>query len=50
VADVARVVEEVRAKSPELAGKEVVPVVIIYRKKPSRKSRGMMLNPFKMMR
>jgi hypothetical protein len=49
LADVARVVDEVRARSPELAGKEVVPVVIIYRKKPSRKSRGMMLNPFKMM-
>ena len=32
--DVARVLEEVRAKSSELANKELVPVVIIYRKKP----------------
>jgi len=49
--DVARVLDEVRARSSELAGKELVPVVIIYRKKPSRKSRGMMMiNPFKMMK
>ena len=46
--DVARVVDEVRAKSSELAGKELVPVVIIYRKKPRRKSRGMLPMPFGM--
>jgi len=40
--DVADVVEEVRSKSSELAGKELVPVVIIYRKKPKRKSSGML--------
>jgi hypothetical protein len=40
VAEVARIVEEVRAKSSELAGKELVPVVIIYRKKPSLKRGG----------
>jgi hypothetical protein len=47
--DVARVLDEVRARSSELAGKELVPVVIIYRKKPKRKSRGMM-SPFSMMK
>jgi uncharacterized protein DUF6200 len=47
--DVAHVLEEVRAKSPELASKELVPVVIVYRKKPKRKSRGMM-SPFSMMK
>ena len=47
--DVAHVLEEVRAKSPELASKELVPVVIMYRKKPKRKSRGMM-SPFSMMK
>jgi len=46
--DVARVLEEVRAKSSELASKELVPVVILYRKKPKRKSRGML--PFGMMK
>ena len=46
--DATRVLEEVRAKSPELASKEVVPMVIIYRKKPKRKSRGMF--PFGMMK
>jgi len=46
--DVARVVEEVRAKSPELAGKELVPVVIIYRKKPKGNCRGIL--PFGMMK
>ena len=46
--DVARVLEEVRAKSKELASKELVPVVVIYRKKPKRKSRGML--PFGMMK
>lgn len=46
--DVTRVLEEVRAKSSELASKELVPVVIVYRKKPKRKSRGMM--PFGMMK
>jgi hypothetical protein len=47
--DVARVLDEVRARSSELAGKELVPVVIIYSKKPKRKSRGMM-SPFSMMK
>ena len=46
--DVARVLDEVRAKSSELAHKELVPVVILYRKKPKRKSRGML--PFGMMK
>ncbi len=46
--DVARVLEEVRAKSSELADKELVPVVIIYRKKPKR--RGMLPSPFGMMK
>jgi hypothetical protein len=46
--EVARVVEEVRAKSSELANKELVPVVIIYRKKPKR--RGMLPSPFSMMK
>ena len=36
--DVARVLEEVRAKYSELAGKELVPVVLIYRKKAKGKS------------
>jgi hypothetical protein len=45
--DVARVVEEIRAKSPELATKDLVPVVIIYRRK-AKKSRSMM--PFNMMK
>jgi len=45
--DVARVLEEVRAKSPELASKELVPVVILYRKKPKGKS-GML--PFGLMK
>jgi hypothetical protein len=46
--EVARVVEEVRAKSSELANKELVPVVIIYRKKPKRRS--MLPSPFGMMK
>jgi hypothetical protein len=41
VDEVARVVEEVRAKSSELADKELVPVVMIYRKK-AKKSRSML--------
>jgi hypothetical protein len=45
--DVHQVIEELRAKSPELASKELVPVVIIYRKKPKRK-RSML--PFGMMK
>ena len=45
--DVTHVIEEIRAKSPELASKELVPVVIIYRKKPRRK-RSML--PFGMMK
>ena len=44
--DVARVLDEVRARSSELASKELVPVVIMYRKKPKRKSGGML--PFGM--
>jgi len=44
--DVESVLDEVRAKSSELAGKELVPIVIIYRKKPKRKSRGMLSLPF----
>ena len=44
--DVASVLEDVRAKSSELAGKELVPVVIIYRKKPKGTSRGMLSLPF----
>jgi hypothetical protein len=45
--DVAGVLEEVRAKSSELAGKELVPVVIIYRRKPKDgKSCGMLSMPF----
>jgi len=44
--DVAHVLEEVRTKSSELAGKELVPIVIVYRKKPKRKSRGMLSFPF----
>jgi len=44
--DVAGVLDEVRARSSELAGKELVPVVIIYRKKPKRKSRAMLSLPF----
>lgn len=47
--DVASVLDEVRAKSPELASKELVPIVIVYRKKPSRK-RGMLPMPFGMMK
>ncbi len=45
--DVTRVLDEIRARSPELAGKDLVPVVLIYRKKP-RQSRGML--PFNMMK
>jgi hypothetical protein len=44
--DVESVLDDVRAKSSELAGKELVPIVIIYRKKPKRKSRGMLSLPF----
>jgi Family of unknown function (DUF6200) len=48
--EVARVVEEVRAKSAELAGKELVPVVMIYRRK-AKKSRSMLpFKPFNMMK
>ena len=39
--DVAQVVEEVRANlSKELAGKELIPVVIIYQKKQNRRKAG----------
>lgn len=44
--DIAHVLDEARAKSSELAGKELVPIVIVYRKKPKRKSRGMLSLPF----
>ena len=46
--DVTRVMQEVRANSAELAGKELVPVVMVYRKKPKRKRGGML--PFGMMK
>jgi hypothetical protein len=46
--DVARVLGEVRERSSELAGKELVPVVIIYRKRPKRKSGGMLPSLFGM--
>jgi hypothetical protein len=45
--DVAKVLDELRAKSPELAAKDLVPVVIIYRRK-AKKTRSMM--PFNMMK
>lgn len=45
--DVAHVLDEIRAKSPELASKELVPVVVLYRKKPKR-TRSLM--PFNMMK
>jgi hypothetical protein len=35
--DVAKTVSELRAESPELADKELVPVVLIYQKKLRRK-------------
>ena len=50
IQDVAHVLEEVRAKSSELASKELVPIVMIYRKKPKRKGRGMLPWPFSMMK
>ena len=46
--DVASVLEEVRANNAELAGKELVPVVLIYRKKPKRKSSGKLPLPLGM--
>lgn len=46
--EVSRVLDEVRARSPELASKELVPVVIVYRKKPARKSKSRF--PFDMMK
>jgi hypothetical protein len=45
--DVTKVLDELRASSPELAAKDLVPVVIIYRRK-AKKSRSMM--PFNMMK
>jgi len=45
--DVTRVLEDIRAESPELAGKELVPVVMIYRKKAKRESCRMPLCPIK---
>jgi len=41
------VLEELRAKSPDLASKELVPVVIVYRKKPAKR-KGML--PFGLMK
>jgi len=43
--DVALAVSEVRAKSPELADKELVPVVLIYQKR-QRKSKAFGMFPF----
>ena len=43
--DVGRVVQELRANSAELAGKELVPVVILYRKRPKRRLSSRLL-PF----
>jgi hypothetical protein len=40
--DVQRVIQEVRANSTELAGKELVPVVILYRKMPKRRAAAML--------
>lgn len=37
--EVAGVVDEVRKQSPELASKELVPVVMIYRRRQNRKCR-----------
>lgn len=48
VEDVAQVLAEVRARSAELASKELIPVVIIYRKKPGRKTFGGLPMPFRM--
>jgi len=36
--DVNRVMQEIRANSKDLAGKDLVPVVILYRKTPKRKT------------
>jgi hypothetical protein len=47
--DVALAVTEVRAKSPELADKELVPVVLIYQRKP-RRSKALGMFPFSMMK
>jgi hypothetical protein len=47
--DVSLAISEVRAKSPELADKDLVPVVLIYQKRPRRKS-GSGLFPFSMMK
>ncbi len=47
--DVALAVTEVRAKSPELADKELVPVVLIYQRKP-RRSKSFGMFPFSMMK
>jgi len=46
VEDVARVLDEVRANSSELASKELVPIVLIYRKRPKGKSSGPLPPPF----
>jgi hypothetical protein len=40
--DVHKVIEQIRANSSELVGKELVPVVILYRKEPKRKVAGLL--------
>ena len=40
--DVHRVIEEIRSSSSALAGKELVPVIILYRKAPKRKVAGLL--------
>jgi hypothetical protein len=40
--DVHKVIEQIRANSSELAGKELVPVVILYRKESRRKLTGLL--------
>jgi hypothetical protein len=39
--DVNKVIEEIRANSSALANKELVPVVVLYRRESRRKSMGM---------
>jgi hypothetical protein len=40
--DIHRVMQEIRANSTALAGKDLVPVVILYRKPPKRKVAGLL--------
>jgi Family of unknown function (DUF6200) len=42
MADVHNVMTEIRANNSELAGKELVPVIILYRKEPKRKVTGLL--------